>query len=56
MTKYTQRERPWKIVHIEEYETRSAAMNREIEIKGKKSRRYIEKLIESGERPDTLKV
>lgn len=53
MTKYTRREKPWKVVYVESYVTRSAAMKRESEIKRKKSRKYIEKLIESGERPDT---
>ena len=36
---------PWKIVHIEEFETRSKAMKREIEIKSMKSRLYILNLI-----------
>lgn len=56
MTKYTQRDKPWKVVYTEQYATRSEAMKREHEIKKKKSRKYIEKLIEEGERPDTLKV
>ena len=38
--------RPWGLVHIEQYRTRSEAMAREGEIKKKKSRRYIEWLIE----------
>jgi putative endonuclease len=53
MAKYTRREKPWKVMYVENYATRSAAMRRELEIKRKKSRKYIEKLIESGERPDT---
>ena len=53
MAKYTRREKPWKVVYVENYATRSAAMRRELEIKGKKSRTYIERLIKSGERPDT---
>jgi putative endonuclease len=56
MAKYTQREKPWKVVYVENFVTRSAAMKRELEIKRKKSRKYIEKLIESGERPDTPEV
>ena len=53
MTKYTRRERPWKLMYIENYATRSAAMRRELEIKAKKSRKYIERLIKSGKRPGT---
>ena len=53
MTKYTRRDKPWKLVYIENYKTRSAAMKRELEIKRKKSKKFIEALIESGERPDT---
>ena len=41
---------PWELVHFEEYETRSEAMKREKEIKNKKSRKYIEKLI--AEKPE----
>jgi putative endonuclease len=33
---------PWKIVHTEEFETRSEAVRREHEVKKKKSRAYIE--------------
>jgi putative endonuclease len=53
MTKYTQRDRPWKLMYIENYATRSAAMRRELEIKAKKSRKYIERVIQSRECPDT---
>jgi putative endonuclease len=53
MTKYTRRGRPWKLMYVESYATRSAAMKRELEIKAKKSRKYIERLIQSRERPDT---
>jgi len=53
MSKYTRRERPWKLVYTENYTTRSAAMRRELEIKSKKSKKYIVELIKSGERPDT---
>jgi putative endonuclease len=56
MAKYTRRDKPWKLVYVENYTTRSAAMKRELEIKRKKSKKYIEKLIESGERPDTPEV
>ena len=53
MSKYTMRDRPWELMYTEYYETRSAAMKREKEIKSKKSRKYIEELIKAGERPDT---
>ncbi len=38
---------PWEIKYIEEYNTRSEAQSRELEIKKKKSRKYIEWLISS---------
>jgi len=41
-------------VYFEEYQTKSEANKREYDIKRKKSRKYIEKIIEaSGGRPDT---
>ena len=45
--KYTKSCKPWKLVYSEIYEGRSLAVQREIEIKRKKSRKYIEKLLES---------
>ncbi len=36
---------PWKIVYSEEYETKSEAIKREFQIKHKKSRKYIEHLV-----------
>ena len=39
---------PWKLMYTESYSTRSEASSREREIKGKKSRIYIEKLISNG--------
>jgi len=36
---------PWELKHSETYATRSEAMQREREIKVRKSRRYIEELI-----------
>jgi len=46
-TQYTKRHRgPWRCVYTEEYETRSLAIIREKQIKKKKSRQYIEYLIE----------
>ena len=38
---------PWKLVYYEEFETKSNAMKREYEIKRKKSRKYIERLMSS---------
>lgn len=38
---------PWKLVYIEKYMTRSEAVKREYAIKKKKSRKYIEYLIET---------
>jgi putative endonuclease len=45
LSKYTRRWRPWELVHTEMFETRSAAMKRERQIKGRKSRKYILSLI-----------
>jgi putative endonuclease len=45
MCLYTRRWRPWELVHTEQFETRSAAMKREREIKKRKSRKYILGLI-----------
>ncbi len=39
--------RPWKLVYLESYKTNSEALRREREIKSKKSRKYIEFLIEN---------
>ena len=36
---------PWKLVYFEPYWTKQEAVQREREIKSKKSRRYIEQLI-----------
>ena len=38
--------RPWKLVYSESFENNSDALKREREIKSKKSRKYIEYLIE----------
>ncbi len=50
--KFSSRGIPWKLVYREEFYTKSEAMKREIEIKKKKSRKYIEELIHAGGRPD----
>lgn len=44
--KYTKRCKPWELVYNETHEDKILAVNREMEIKAKKSRKYIEKLIE----------
>ena len=51
-SKATKKADDWMIVYREHFVTRSEAYRREIEIKKKKSRKYIEWLINSGlERP-----
>ena len=39
---------PWELVYYEEYSSRAEASNREVEIKKKKSRKYIEFLVNGG--------
>jgi putative endonuclease len=39
---------PWQLVYYEEYSSRAEATNRELEIKKKKSRKYIEFLANVG--------
>ncbi len=45
-SKSTKKANDWAIVYFEEFATRSEAVLRETEIKKKKSRKYIEKLIQ----------
>ena len=45
MSHYTKRKLPWKLVYSEEYTTKTEAIKRELEIKKRKSKRYIYKLI-----------
>jgi putative endonuclease len=45
MSTFTKRGIPWRLVYFEVFETRKEALNREYEIKNKKSKRYIEYLI-----------
>ena len=45
--KYTDGGIPWCLVHQEEYESKSEAMNREKFIKSQKSRQYILSIISS---------
>jgi putative endonuclease len=42
---YTKTKMPWKLVYQEEFSSRSEASRREREIKGKKSRDFIERLV-----------
>ena len=43
--KYTDKGIPWELVYKESYADKVSAENREIEIKRKKSRKYIESLL-----------
>jgi putative endonuclease len=45
ISKFTSIADDWKLVYIEQYETRTEAVRRERNIKRKKSRKYIEWLI-----------
>jgi putative endonuclease len=45
--KFTSTGIPWKIVYVEQCDTVSLSRKREIEIKKKKSRKYIEWLIQN---------
>ena len=49
--RYTKRGIPWRIVYTETFENKSDALIREREIKRKKSREYIERLIHAGSCP-----
>ncbi|MDX1752889.1 MAG: GIY-YIG nuclease family protein [Salinimicrobium sediminis] len=45
---FTAKTKDWKIVYTEKYATKSAAYKRELEIKARKSQKYIEQLVHSG--------
>ena len=45
--KSTKNQGPWKLCYHEQYQTRSEAMKREIHLKSLKSRKQIERLIDS---------
>ena len=47
-TKYTKPKRPWGLVYHEEHPDRSSAVKRELEIKNRKSKDYIESIIKDG--------
>jgi putative endonuclease len=44
-SKYTKLKRPWHLAYTEEYTERAAAMKREKEIKNRKKKAYVEKLL-----------
>jgi putative endonuclease len=41
----TRKDKPWRLVYVEKYPTETDAIRRKKEIKGKKSRSYIEQLL-----------
>jgi putative endonuclease len=43
---FTAKAKDWVIVHLEEFDTKAEAYKRELAIKAKKSRKYIESLIQ----------
>jgi len=47
MSRSTKAGRPWKIVYVELYNTKSEAIKREYQIKRWKSRKMIEELVQS---------
>ena len=44
-SKYTKSRKPWELVYTEEYPDRSSAVLREKEIKARKSKEFIERLV-----------
>ena len=50
--KFTSSGIPWRLVYFERFTSKTEAIKRENEIKKKKSRKYIESLINAGGRPD----
>ena len=55
--KFTKRGVPWQLSYFEEFENKSKAISRESQIKKKKSRKYIEFLINNntGGRPECIR-
>lgn len=51
-SKFTSQADDWELKYYEEYGGKAEAAKRELEIKRKKSRKYIEWLITAGGRPD----
>ncbi len=53
--KFTSKGTPWTLVYFETFDTKNEALKREKEIKRKKSRKFIEDLIDhAGGRPDKI--
>ncbi|MBU2447512.1 MAG: GIY-YIG nuclease family protein [Bacteroidetes bacterium] len=50
--RYTCKGIPWELVYYEKFAAKTEAIKREREIKKKKSKKYIEKLIHAGGRPE----
>jgi putative endonuclease len=46
---FTGKAKDWLVVHTEIFEEKTTALKREVEIKNKKSRKYIESLISKGD-------
>ena len=46
-SKATKKANDWKVVYAEKFDSKAAAYQREMEIKKKKSRKYIEALVSS---------
>jgi len=44
-SKYTRTKQPWKLIYVEEYKDRTAAIKKELVIKQRKSKDYIKKLV-----------
>jgi len=44
-SRYTRVRGPWELVHFEEFATRTEAIHREMELKARHSREYLEKVI-----------
>ena len=45
---YTRKKRPWRIIHFEEYQTKTEALIREKYLKKLKNKKYIQKLVSAG--------
>jgi putative endonuclease len=52
-TRSTKSKGPWELVYVEQYASKGEAMRREREIKRKKSRKFIERLIAQQSRPSS---
>jgi len=54
LTHSTKHGHNWEVIYTEAYETRSEAMKREKYFKSGAGRRYLEKVLRGGVRPDTI--